>query len=62
MMPHTLTNSEEIQNLTIKPKNNGNPLLGQEGATSLQLFCLEETPSMLLFSKLKESLTGKTFG
>jgi hypothetical protein len=26
--------TKKIQNLTIKPKNHGNPLLGQEGATS----------------------------
>jgi hypothetical protein len=37
MAPHTLTNSEKIQNLTIKLKNHGNHLLGQEGATSCQL-------------------------
>jgi hypothetical protein len=36
MAPHTLTNSEKIQNLTVKPKNHCNPLLGQEGATSRQ--------------------------
>jgi hypothetical protein len=30
--PHTLTNSEKIQNLTIKPKTHGNHLLGEEGA------------------------------
>jgi hypothetical protein len=29
MAPHTLTNSEKIQNFTIKPKNHGNHLLGQ---------------------------------
>jgi hypothetical protein len=28
---------------------------------SSSIFCLEETPSLLLFSKLKESLVGKTF-
>jgi hypothetical protein len=28
MAPHTLTNSEKIQNLTIKPKNHGNHLRG----------------------------------
>jgi hypothetical protein len=38
MAPHTLTNSEKIQNLTIKPKNHDNHLLGQEGATSCQFF------------------------
>jgi hypothetical protein len=32
MVPHTLTNSEKIEYLTIKPKNHGNQLLGQEGA------------------------------
>jgi hypothetical protein len=35
---HTLTNSEKIQNLTIEPKNHGNHLLGQEGATPRQFF------------------------
>jgi hypothetical protein len=36
--PHTLNNSEKIQNLTIKPKNHDIHLLEQEGATSRQFF------------------------
>jgi hypothetical protein len=35
MVPHTLTNSKKIQNLTVTLKNHGNHLLGQEGAILL---------------------------
>jgi hypothetical protein len=60
--PHTLTNSEKIQNLTLKPKIMGTLFWERKGPILVNFFFLEETSSMLLFSKLKESLAGKTFG
>jgi hypothetical protein len=60
MAPPTLTNSEKIQKPHHQTEKSWKPYSGT-GKGHFSIFCLEETPSMLLFSKLKDSLTGKTF-
>jgi transposase len=66
MAPHTLTNSGKIQNLTMKPKNHDNYILGEERATSRQFLSRGDTINVAAYcetlKKLRRAIQNKLRG